>query len=937
MKQRLLITLVTIVLLLVGAGSISYAGTYASGLRVTNPDTVSAFDGSFQDGTGALLWFTLNAPADTVKVRVKMGANVVRTFAPRINDTAGTFNIAWDGKDDLNNVVLTGRYTLEVFTSDTGNSSASWAKVWESKVRPEGSGLSNRDIEVVNDPASPWFGNLIISESGVGHARLLVANAVGKYLTEFGSEYFPAVPTGVDPWYMTTSQIGDLYVSSQTNDASGGKIFVFRNGILTQTIRDTIAFQFPRGIAVYGAGATPTLLVANANRLLRRSPAGVVDTLFVGGAYVRDVAVDDSGYVYVSFGGSTTTYTNVARGKITGSAFAILDTLVLPARVTHLYVYRGTNFTSNADDMILARVRDASGGIFKLDYAAKTSTKLFLPSGITGGSDYHAMATDYLGNIYYANPSQEWVQMYVPPQSAPAKQTTARDFSVTTIETKIIDDFTKHAGHFGNPPNSTTAISPTYSGSTVGIAATSAAKWVTDRNRSAGPAGAIEITMEDNPAVTTDWQVRYLSGIGAPASNDSLAPFGYIGFWVRTSNAPPGATVAIGIDDPADGPTKRSVPLPAINDGDWHLYQWKLDDETQWTPWVVNSGKSRIVGPRVNIDAVWFLAPNNPGSWTVHLDDVSYNPFGMIEVDAGRGDITGNGTISVLDASWILQSVATTRTLTAIQKKIGDVNLSSQGTEVDALDASIVLAHVVGKIPFLPWKQALPPLTNVNSNEPAPVTVIIASVRSDAGKIITIPVSIPSDLAGLRSAQMKVNFNASLLEVLEVTTAEMTKEFALESKIENGSVTIAMANAEALPYGGQILTIKARVKSSDNIDFTIDRIQLNDQVINKVTSVGGKLAEVPETYELRQNYPNPFNPTTTIEYQLPQAGFVELKIYDVTGREITTLVSSLQDAGTYRMTWNGTDTYGSKVASGMYLYRIKAGTFTQIKKMMLLK
>lgn len=94
---------------------------------------------------------------------------------------------------------------------------------------------------------------------------------------------------------------------------------------------------------------------------------------------------------------------------------------------------------------------------------------------------------------------------------------------------------------------------------------------------------------------------------------------------------------------------------------------------------------------------------------------------------------------------------------------------------------------------------------------------------------------------------------------------------------------------------------------------------------------------IPIEYSLSQNYPNPFNPVTQIRYTLPQNTNVQLKIYDILGREIKTLVNSEQPAGGYIIEWNGTNNFGAQVASGMYIYRIVAGKFVQTKKMMFLK
>ena len=89
---------------------------------------------------------------------------------------------------------------------------------------------------------------------------------------------------------------------------------------------------------------------------------------------------------------------------------------------------------------------------------------------------------------------------------------------------------------------------------------------------------------------------------------------------------------------------------------------------------------------------------------------------------------------------------------------------------------------------------------------------------------------------------------------------------------------------------------------------------------------------LPHTYSLFQNYPNPFNPTTTISFSLAQQSFVSLKVFDVTGREVSTIVSKQLQEGSYTQQWNA-----ANMSSGVYFYRLQAGLFTEMKKLLLLK
>jgi len=93
----------------------------------------------------------------------------------------------------------------------------------------------------------------------------------------------------------------------------------------------------------------------------------------------------------------------------------------------------------------------------------------------------------------------------------------------------------------------------------------------------------------------------------------------------------------------------------------------------------------------------------------------------------------------------------------------------------------------------------------------------------------------------------------------------------------------------------------------------------------------------PEQFYLYANYPNPFNPITTLRFDLPEDGQVNITIYDMMGRQVKTLINDQQKAGDRYTQWNATNNAGQPVSAGLYLYTIQAGEFRQTKKMVLLK
>ncbi len=97
------------------------------------------------------------------------------------------------------------------------------------------------------------------------------------------------------------------------------------------------------------------------------------------------------------------------------------------------------------------------------------------------------------------------------------------------------------------------------------------------------------------------------------------------------------------------------------------------------------------------------------------------------------------------------------------------------------------------------------------------------------------------------------------------------------------------------------------------------------------------VADLPEGYKLSQNYPNPFNPVTRISFTIPTTEHVTLEIININGQKVKTLIDEQRAAGTHSVEWDATNSSGTKVASGVYLYRISAGDFNQVKKATLLK
>ncbi|MCU0373083.1 MAG: S8 family serine peptidase [Ignavibacteria bacterium] len=175
------------------------------------------------------------------------------------------------------------------------------------------------------------------------------------------------------------------------------------------------------------------------------------------------------------------------------------------------------------------------------------------------------------------------------------------------------------------------------------------------------------------------------------------------------------------------------------------------------------------------------------------------------------------------------------------------------------------------------------------------------------------------------------------------TSSEILNGFTTQEKWDGLSMGIVSdsigpgGNAFTLAVGplnlapNQVETIGFAVINAPNVAELITR---NNAAKQKYASVGIKTisSEIPREFSLGQNYPNPFNPVTNIQFGLPKNSFVTIKIFDILGREVSVLINEFKEAGMYEINFNA-----SKLSSGMYFYRIEAGSFSGIKRMVLLK
>lgn len=230
------------------------------------------------------------------------------------------------------------------------------------------------------------------------------------------------------------------------------------------------------------------------------------------------------------------------------------------------------------------------------------------------------------------------------------------------------------------------------------------------------------------------------------------------------------------------------------------------------------------------------------------------------------------------------------------------------------------------------------------------IRVRVQNDSAGVGGWAHVGIYIERHLPGIASAQFKLNFDQTYIEPLTVITSGTLSEgwSVTGFSTSPGSYTIAVAGSNNINVAGTLL--KVRFKVLPTTPFGSYYVNISDVVFNEGiplgltfngavvvdgrTNVGNNPDVIPTHYSLEQNYPNPFNPSTKISWQSPVGGWQTLKVYDVLGCEVATLVDEFKEAGYYEVDFDASSAAGG-LSSGVYFYKIKAGSFTSIRKMLL--
>jgi len=237
------------------------------------------------------------------------------------------------------------------------------------------------------------------------------------------------------------------------------------------------------------------------------------------------------------------------------------------------------------------------------------------------------------------------------------------------------------------------------------------------------------------------------------------------------------------------------------------------------------------------------------------------------------------------------------------------------------------------------------------------VTVPLEITNQDGVMAIDIPLKFSEGVT-----LKEVTFEGTRVEDFDLTVANINNE---TNVVIIGLISqITPTNKPALEAGtGTVANLVFEIDDPSISEITLSAVQLKrpdhslmwvynqrptpesntfvtarpdfDQV--SVALSGAVSDGLPKSYALEQNYPNPFNPSTQLAFALPKAAYVELSVFNVLGQKVTTVVSGEYPAGNHTATWDGTNSNGGSVSSGVYFYRIQTEDYSKTRKMMLLK
>jgi hypothetical protein len=308
---------------------------------------------------------------------------------------------------------------------------------------------------------------------------------------------------------------------------------------------------------------------------------------------------------------------------------------------------------------------------------------------------------------------------------------------------------------------------------------------------------------------------------------------------------------------------------------------------------------------------------------------------GVLDVDH-LGDVNLDLRVDVADMVSLTSYILGRTSLDDRRLDVADVNVDAAANVIDLVS---IINYVLGLAPLTA------PSIPIYTGGEAELNLVYGGQVGDVATYY-LDGYMPTDVAGM---QLQFSYDAAMLDPYVPSHGGDAGGLSVQSVRDNGQMSVvAYYNSDASNAvhagDGRFLVLPVKVKQAwadpEHPPLVLESAVLADPKAAKVPVKGtGGGGVLPTGFELYQNYPNPFNPSTTIEFRLDggQAEHVVLDVFNILGQHVATPVDDYLSPGDHRAVWNGTDRTGGSVASGVYFYRLRVGSDTQTRKMMLLK
>ncbi len=889
---------VFLILLLAGA-STAIAGVFPSFIRITQDYSLAPFDGSFADGTGAAIRFYLNQPADSVTVAIvpAAGGPAIATIS-KSNLPHGDNFVYWNGQTSSQTIAPAGPYRIVVTAYHGGYAAYTLISLTTPSIYTRG--LSN-----IKNPAQRWFGFLYTVSNG-GYVTGLARHASDgrQWGNKPDSAFLTTTGVPLGPANVRYGEVADSDGYVYVIGLDTRRIFRFHVDTLNVTLFDTTKYGMRiQSLDVRGTGSSKTLYVTGDSAIFsipigtqsfNSAPAQKLVTVGTDtgkGLVFWDAKVgqDNSLYVIYRSTGAIGTLPTGSRGILkfdlnTGSlpkkfADTVWTTLMADGDPVTIALWDGPT-TAGSDD-VLYLSHDVGGASTEL-------SGLYAFTNLTAAKPTRAVA--------WADP----------------------DNNASSTRSTVVTDAAGDLVYFENSDEEVVVVSPPSGPNSFALTSLDTLTIITPGK--VFPLVSMSYARYDgNGDLQPDHRYDTVRVVGVINSgNIQTTNFGY---FMQDDSA--------GLEIFAYG----LAGAPALRPGYRVMVKGFID---------FYRGTTEITPQNLATDITLIDTGNVIVAIPLTIGQYKAKP----EVyESRRIQLTVVNPLGWGSAQWPAAAASANLNVwdgidTLVMRIDSDTEVPGSPMPTFPCQVTGVATQYTSSATVYNNGYQIQPFYNsdfVPIN--APPVAKFALLSPPNGGSINVDTSSTSTYKFVWRAAIDFNGDALVYQLVPVGFATTPAD----NSAKDTTKTFTSAQLRTYIGAADTLLLRWTVLTKDPTHSPVANRDTFTVVLRKTLVGVDEEPGLPTSFSLSQNYPTPFNPSTTIRFALPTTASVTLRVYDMLGREVTTLVQENRPAGYYNVVWSGKGNNGGSLASGVYFFRLEAtpidggAAFTQLKKMILLK